>query len=78
MQLLVDNRSDSTKMHGATIRFLVTIFWFDQDSIVVASSKVRLHRDGARERESKRVKYNVLRLQLTRSSEYELYKQKFN
>jgi len=28
VQLLVDNRSDSTKMHGATIRFMVLRHFF--------------------------------------------------
>ena len=63
---------------------LVTVFFcFDQDSIVMVSSKVRLQlpreteRERERERESKRLKYNVLHVQLTRSSEYELYKHKF-
>ena len=28
VQLLVDNRSDSTKMHGATIRFTKCVFCF--------------------------------------------------
>jgi len=44
VQLLVDNRSDSTKMHGTTIRFTISNIYDEQICIGGNINLVRLFR----------------------------------
>ena len=43
MKLLVDNRSDSTKMHGATIRFIESILFAQEEGRLRITEKIKYY-----------------------------------